>query len=203
MHISDGVLSAPVLIAGGVVALAGVGVGLASTRPRDVPKVAMVAATFFIASFIHVPIGPVQMHLVLVGLAGLLLGRMVLPAILVALTLQFILFGYGGLTTLGVNTCVMGLPAITIHYLLRRPLRGDSHQWAAAAGFAAGVLGVVFAATLLLLVLTLAGESFAQVAKFVFLAHLPLALVEGVLTLFVVSFLRQVRPTIFTTGDAR
>jgi hypothetical protein len=67
------------------------------------PQVYVVSA-FFVASFIHVPVGPAAVHLVLNGLCGLLLGWLAFPAILVGLTLQALLFQFGGLTTLGVNT---------------------------------------------------------------------------------------------------
>jgi len=202
LHISDGVLGAPTLVIGGVVALVGVGLGLAATEPRDIPKMSMTAAVFFLASFVHVPVGPVHMHLMLIGLVGLLLGRAVLPAVLVALTFQAILFGYGGWTTLGVNTCVIGLPGIAVYYLLRRWVASDNRTTALAAAFAAGVVGVVAAAALLMLVLITTGQAFVATAKVVFLAHLPLAGAEGVLTLFLVAFLRKVRPQMLAGAAA-
>ena len=44
------------------------------------------------------------MHLILNGLLGMLLGWAAFPSIFVALMLQAILFQYGGITVLGVNT---------------------------------------------------------------------------------------------------
>lgn len=200
MHISDGVLAAPTLLAGAALAVTGVGIGLAVTPPREIPKVAMLAATLFVASLVHVPIGPVHMHLVLIGLAGLLLGWAALPALLIALTLQAVLFGYGGLTTLGVNVCVMGVPAVAVGVVLRRPAAGARRDVALAAGFAAGALSILLAATLLMLALWTTGDSLRALAKAVFVAHLPLAIVEGVLTAFVVGFVRRVRPELLTGG---
>lgn len=194
MHISDGVLTAPLLIAGGILGLAGVAVGLAGTPPRAVPKVAMVAAVFFAASLVHVPVGPVHMHLVLIGLAGLLLGRSLPPAVLVALVFQAVLFGFGGLTTLGVNTCIMSLPGIAVYYLLHGLVSGPDQRLALVAGFGAGFTAIVLAAAMLMFVLLATGQAFAATAKVVFFAHLPLALVEGLLTMFAVAFLRKVRP---------
>jgi len=44
-------------------------------------------------------------------------------------------------------------------------------------------------------------EAFAVAAKLVVIAHLPVMLIEGILTMFCVSFLRKVRPEMF--GEIR
>jgi cobalt/nickel transport system permease protein len=49
-----------------------------------------------------------------VGIVGLRLGWGAFPAILVALTLQTVFFRFGGITTLGVNTVSMAMPAVII-----------------------------------------------------------------------------------------
>ena len=56
-------------------------------------------------------------HLVLNGLLGALLGFVAFPAITVALLLQALLFQYGGILVLGVNTATMALPPILCYYL--------------------------------------------------------------------------------------
>ena len=58
MHIPDGVLSPPVLVTTGVLAVGGVANGLRGMDYDRIPRVAVLAATFFVASLIHVPIGP-------------------------------------------------------------------------------------------------------------------------------------------------
>ena len=63
-------------------------------------------AAFFVASLIHVSIGPTSVHLLLNGLLGVIVGRRAPLAVLLGLTLQAVLFGHGGFTTIGVNTCV-------------------------------------------------------------------------------------------------
>ena len=112
MHISEGVIAAPVLIAGAAGAVAGCAIGLKKLDMENTPKVAVLSSAFFVASLIHVPIGPTSVHLVLNGLVGFLLGWISFPALLVALLLQAVLFQFGGITTLGVNTVVMALPAV-------------------------------------------------------------------------------------------
>ena len=88
MHISEGVLSAPILITGVPVCVAGVGIGLKKMDYDKLPRVAVLASTFFLASLIHVPMGPASVHMVLNGVTGLLLGWAAFPAIMIAVALQ-------------------------------------------------------------------------------------------------------------------
>ena len=69
-------------------------------------------AAFFVASLVHIRIGPTSVHLLLNGLAGVLLGLRAGPSIAVGLTLQAVLIGHGGFSALGVNICVMTIPAL-------------------------------------------------------------------------------------------
>ena len=88
MHISEGVLSGPVLVAGAAVAMAGAAAGLKKLELDRVAQAGMLSAAFFVASLIHVPVGPSSIHLILNGIVGLLLGWAAFPAILTALLLQ-------------------------------------------------------------------------------------------------------------------
>jgi cobalt/nickel transport system permease protein len=121
MHISEGVLSAPVLGAGAALTAVGMAVGLKKLDYDRLPQTAILAAGFFVASLVHVPIGPVSAHLVLNGLLGIILGWAAFPAIFVGLVLQAVLFQFGGLTSLGVNTFSMAFSAM-VSYWVFRPL---------------------------------------------------------------------------------
>ena len=122
-HIPDGVLSAPVLISGALVSTGLLGVALHRLREAELPQAAVLAAAFFVSSLISVPLGPSSVHLLLNGLMGLLLGWAAVPAIFVALLLQAVFFGFGGLLVLGVNTMNLALPALIIALLLRPMLQ--------------------------------------------------------------------------------
>ncbi|HEV3116993.1 MAG TPA: CbiM family transporter [Gemmataceae bacterium] len=110
VHLPDGLLTWPWL--GGGFAVAGVMAFLGSWRIRDeeIPRVAVLTAAFFVASDIPVPVPPVSAHLLLNGLIGIVLGWRAALAIPIGLFLQAV-FGHGGFTTLGINSCVMALPA--------------------------------------------------------------------------------------------
>ena len=119
MHISEGVLPGSLLVTGWVLTIAGTYMGLKKLDNDRIPLAALLAATFFVASLIHVPAGPTSVHLVLNGLAGILLGWTVFPVLLTGLFLQAVLFQFGGLTVLGVNAFNMAFPALVATTLAR------------------------------------------------------------------------------------
>lgn len=199
MHISEGVLSPPVLAAGGALTLVGTAIGLKSLDYERIMTVSLLTATFFVASLIHVPLGPGNIHLVLGGLMGIVLGWSCFPAILVALFLQTLFFHYGGLVVLGVNTCVMAVPAIICFYVFR-PLVERNGMKRKIGGFAAGFLAILLSSLLMALALASTDKGFIQAAKLVVAAHIPLMLIEGIITMFTVTFLAKVQPEFLRMG---
>lgn len=195
MHISEGVLSPAVLAAGAGLAAVGTAIGLKKMDYEQIPQVGLLAAAFFVASLIHVPVGPVGLHLVLNGLLGLLLGWVAVPAILIALLLQALLFQFGGLTVLGVNTVIMAGPAVLCHYLFR-PLLRRPGPLAPVGAFACGFTAILLSALGVALALIGSGQAFQRVAQLAVMAHIPVMLLEGLITLFVYLFLKRVRPEI-------
>ncbi|MFP3867611.1 MAG: cobalt transporter CbiM [Desulfobacteraceae bacterium] len=193
MHISEGVLSPAVLGGGAALAAVGTAIGLKKIDYEAIPRVAILSAAFFVASLIHVPVGPVGLHLVLNGLMGLLLGWMAVPAILIALFLQALLFQFGGLAVLGVNTVVMAAPAVSGFYIFRGLLRRSGTP-AAVGAFACGFTAVLLSGLLVALALISTGRAFVQAAELVLLAHIPVMIIEGVITVFIFLFLKKVRP---------
>jgi cobalt/nickel transport system permease protein len=273
VHISDGVLAAPWWLGG--FAGAGLLAAFASWRIREeeIPKVALLTAAFFVASsLIHVRVGPTSVHLLLNALVGVVLGRRAGLAIPVGLALQAALLFHGGFTTIGINSCILVLPALlawqlfgALHRLpwLRRPWFRASlvsfsallwtvsliytvvlvstnplsaldeenprldPSWANAvafhplslAGFALLAVAVawiehrlenapefplgllvgetaVLATTLLNCLVLLWGgqEDWHTLALLLFVAHLPIAVIEGIVLGFAVGFLARVKP---------
>ncbi len=117
VHISAYILSNPCWILGTFGAFALLAVGLRRLHEDEVARLALVTAALFVASSIHIPIGVFSVHLILNGLAGILLGRRAFVAVPLAVFLQAWLLGHGDLMTWGVNSCVIGLPT-----LMARPL---------------------------------------------------------------------------------
>jgi len=208
MHIPDGIISASAA-AGGYAAAGGLtwlslrGIKKHYSNPRNgIPKAALLTAAFFAASLIHIPIPPVSVHLVLSGLMGVMLGWFAFPAILVGLLLQAVMFQHGGLTTLGVNACLMGIPALLAASIFRlRNLFGKLRPipnaiLAFIAAFLAVAMGALMAALLLIYAIPVYIDTSAERTAVIALslAHLPVALIEGVFTAMVVLFLLKVQP---------
>ncbi len=200
MHISEGVLSGQVMAAGGVLAFAGTAVGLKKLDYDRMVHVAILSSAFFVASLIHVNLGPSSVHLILNGIVGLLLGWAAFPAMLTALLLQAILFQYGGITALGVNTVIMALPAVICYYLVG-PLTNRSPQYTFVAAFLAGAGSVGLAALGLGSALYFTEKNFLEVSMLVMTANLPVMIIEGIVTGFCVTFLLKVYPEIFPRRD--
>lgn len=201
MHISEGVLSAPVLLGGAVLATVGTAIGLRKTDYDHLMTVAILSSAFFVGSLIHVPIGPSSAHLILNGLLGAILGWAAFPAILTALFLQAVLFQFGGVTALGVNTFNMAFPAVVCFYLFR-PLMLHSGLRRTLGAFACGFSGVLLAGLLTAISLAFTDEGFLAAAKIILIGHIPIMIIEGIITAAAVGFLSKIRPEILQSRFA-
>lgn len=198
MHISEGIVSAPVLGLGAALTVAGVAIGLKKIDYQRLPLVAILSAVFFVGSLIHLPLGPASVHLLLSGLLGIILGWGAFPAILMGLALQALLFQYGGLVVLGVNTFNMALPALICYWAFSPMVRSDNRVMILTGGFLAGSVSVFLSSVLTAASLYFSGEAFVQAGQAVILAHLPVMAAEGIFTAAAVSFLKQVRPAMLS-----
>ena len=207
MHIPDGFLPATVCAAGYVVAAPVTWYSIhkinQKENPREgVPKASLLTAAFFVVSWIHIPVPPTSVHLVLNGLLGAVLGYFAFPAILIGLFFQAVMFQHGGLTTLGVNSIVMGLPALLCYYIFRvRNLLGKKGRVVTGVfGFLAGFGGIGVSVIMFVVILLTNIPADFDVATeraaiyTVALAYLPLMVIEGVFTALVTVFLQRVRP---------
>ncbi|MDR0620594.1 MAG: cobalt transporter CbiM [Deltaproteobacteria bacterium] len=196
MHISEGVLSAPVLVTGGVLAAAGIVAGLRSIRSEEIPKASILSAVFFVASLIHVNLGPSSTHLVLNGLIGVIMGIGAFPVIFLGLLLQGLLFSFGGITTLGINTFNMAAPAVLFGYFLRPAINSKNFGVSTVASMLGGTLPVLTSALLVAMSLYLSGSQFLAVAYEVVLGNLPVVFIEAFVVMFCIRFLKKVRPEV-------
>lgn len=200
VHILDGILSWPWWVGGFVLAGVLCWLGTRRLREEEIPRIAVLSSGFFVATLIVVPtiVPGTSVHLLLNGLVGIILGPRSALAILLALFLQALLLAHGGLTTLGINTCIMTLPALAAWLAFRRLRR---RGWLSSArncwlvGFVIG--GVTVLATASLNAVTLwfgSNDTLEALALVVFVAHLPVAGAEAVIMGATVSFLAKVKP---------
>jgi len=200
MHISEGVLS-PAVIGGGIVLTAiGTGIGLRKADYSRLTTTAVLSSVFFVGSLVHVPLGPGSVHLILNGLIGLFLGWGAFPALLIALLLQAILFWFGGVAVLGVNVFDMAFPAVICHFAFRGLIdKSPTLRW--IGSFCCGAFSVAGAALCTALALGFTDEGFLASAKILFLAHIPVMVLEGIITALVVAFVFKSRPELLRFAD--
>ncbi len=203
MHISEGILSAPVLVSGALISLIGAGIGLKKINSDQLPKAGILSASFFVASLIHVPIGAVSIHLTLNGLIGILLGWGAVPVILIALLLQAILFQFGGLTTLGVNTVIMALPVVCLYLVFKNSLNTQKQRKLFIISFIYGFLATLGSALLMILSLYITGEAFNEISSIIFAINIPILFIEGIITAFCVTFIAKVKPSLLANDQIK
>ncbi|OKH24965.1 cobalt transporter CbiM [Chroogloeocystis siderophila] len=207
MHIPDGILPAAIIVAG--YATTG-GVTWYSLRQikrdrnpqENIPKASLLTAAFFVASWVHIPVPPASVHLILNGLMGTILGYYAFPAILIGLFFQAVMFQHGGLSTLGVNASMFGIPAILAYHLfqLRYKFGKNNRVWTGIFAFLAGAGGLGLSVVLFffLVITNIPANIDAAIERNAIyglvLAHIPLMLIEGAFTAAVALFLMRVKP---------
>lgn len=197
MHLSDGVLSFPVVATTSIVAGGLLVYSLKNIKQEEIPKISLMTATFFVLSLMSIPIGPSSVHPLLCGLLGILLGWRSPIAIFISLLLQALLFQHGGLTTLGANTLIVSVPAIIAHLLFSHFKKRQVINTTLLSGMI-GMLGVIFAVGVLVLLLVFTSSFYTDgalsVVGLLLISHIPLILIEAILTAFIVKIIFQVRP---------
>ncbi len=200
IHILDGAVLQPAWLWGSF-ALAAVLVALGSWRidEEEIPRIAVMSSAFFMATLIRLPaVGGSSVHLLLNGLVGVVLGLRAALAIPLGVFLHAFLLGHGTLWTIGINSCVMDMPALAAWLVFGR-LRRD--RWLErprllwTVGFLLGSLTVLATAALNYLTLAFGGVGdWPRLAEAAFLIHLPVAALEGLIMATTVGFLARVKP---------
>ncbi|MGI6679863.1 MAG: CbiM family transporter [Dehalobacterium sp.] len=189
MHLADGVLSAPIIAATYGITIAGMAIAAKGIKDEDIPKISLMAGTFFAVSLISIPVPPTSVHPLLCGLIGIILGKRAPWAFFPALLLQALLFRHGGLTALGANTIMLSIPAY-LSYLMYNlmPIKK-----AAVKGGIVGAVSVMMTVAILIILLALTDARFASgdfsVVQIAVVGHVPVMIGEAILTAFAVQFL--------------
>ena len=206
MHIPDGWIDLPTSAAGlaGAATAVAVSARRAATalRERAVTTPAVVAAYLLVAELLVVPLGlGTSAHLVGTGLAAILVGPSVaILCVAVVVVLQALVLADGGVTAIGLNILNNGVVPALVAYGLFRVLYGATGRTptglAVSAGLAAGA--ATLAATAAALVeFAVGGTSVvptAAVAAALGAGTVVVAVVEGVVTAFVVRIVHRLRP---------
>jgi cobalt/nickel transport system permease protein len=212
MHIRDGLLDPPVVLATGVMAVAGLAYGLKrlerQLHDRTAVLMGTMAAFVFAAQMVNFPIGPLPISGHLLGgvLSAVMLGPWAGAAVMGAvLIVQCFLFSDGGVTALGANFVNMGLIGAVGGYAIYAPIRR-------AIGGRAGVLlgamiaawfSVILASGAFAVELAASGRraDFFNVLGLMALVHAAIGLGEALITGLVVRFILLARPDLVFDPD--
>lgn len=202
MHMSDGIVSAPVSLLFGAVAAGGL--ALCARRAarelddRTVPLAGLVAAFIFAVQMVNFPVLPgVSGHLLGGALAAILVGPYTgALCIGIVLVVQSLLFADGGVTALGTNVTNMALIGVAAAY-------GTAVAVASAGariglvGFIAAFAGTICAAIGFLIEYAIGGAaqvSLPSVAGYLLGTHALIGVGEGVITALTVTAVSHSRP---------
>jgi cobalt/nickel transport system permease protein len=205
MHMSDGIVNAPVSLAFGVVALVGLAVCVARARrdldDRTAPLAGLVAAFVFAVQMLNFPVLPgVSGHLLGGALTAILVGPYVgALCVAIVLVLQALLFADGGLSALGTNITNMALIGTFVGFAVAvamRPLARRSRAGLLLTAFVAAWVNTVVASMGFVLEYALGGQGLALGTVFGLMAgfHALIGIGEGVITALTVGAVAAVRP---------
>lgn len=193
MHIADGIVSGPVLTAGFAVTAVLAAATMRNVDLEEIPKISVVTAVFFVANFIHIPLVVASIHLILNGLAGVILGKRAFMAIMLGVVLQSF-FGFGGVSVIGVNSVMLGGGALLAYGIWQCRHLVSFPGREVVFGALAGGSGIFFSGCILALALVTTGEVFLVTAQLVLGYHVVLMVLEGVVTGACVGFLMKTKP---------
>ncbi len=204
MHIMEGYLPLPYCIGWGALCVPFLVAGALSIKKtvarnrKTLLVLAMAGAYAFVLSALKIPsVTGSSSHPTGTGLGAILFGPSVMSVLgIIVLLFQAILLAHGGLTTLGANTFSMAIAGPFVSYgVYKLSLKLKFNKKVAV--FLAAALGDLFTYVVTSFQLALAhhtgsvGEAFAKFAAIFALTQIPLAVVEGLLTVVVVMGLEH------------
>ena len=192
MHISDGIISIEVAIVSAVATLAFCVYSFKNLTNEKIALVASMSALFFVTSFIHIPFGVTQIHLMLIGFIGIFLGSLAFISIAIALILQALLLGFGGISSLGANILVMALPAYLVYLIFKLEILKKLNE--KVKFFLVGFLGVFISSLLLFTVLVFSKDEYLAVAYSIIAVNIPTMILEGIVTMFLLLYIKKSMP---------
>ncbi|WP_163249141.1 energy-coupling factor ABC transporter permease [Clostridium niameyense] len=204
MHIAEGFLPPKWAIIYFVLSVPFIIVGLKQIRKNTAKNkdlkmlLAVVAAYSFILSAMKIPsVTGSCSHPTGTGLAAMIFGPFIASVVgLIVLIFQALLLAHGGITTLGANTFSMGIVGPIVSYLIFKVLKNKNKK---VAVFLSACLGDLATYTITSLQLALSfpaktGGVLASFTKFCTIfsvTQIPLAIVEGLITIMIFEFISK------------
>ena len=210
VHLEDGALAPEWVllwsaVAGAMVALALFMLNRTTITTRKLAISAMCTSVGFAVFMVSIPVfGGV--HLNLTPLIGILAGPALGSLSVLAINVFSAAVGHGGWGMIGVNT-VVNITEVFLGYYAYRLLRSKADR------FLSGLVGTVCAlgvsAVLVVLIVTVSGiqdsaatqeQTFDNMA-FIAVVNLVVAVIEGLVTAYVITFIGRVRPDLLADSE--
>jgi len=213
MHIPDAVLAPQVVATTGVLAALGLSAAFRALRDqlreRTTVLMGTMSAFVFAAQMVNFPMFPLPISGHLLGgvLSAVLLGPWAGAVVIAAvLIVQCLLFGDGGVTTLGANFVNMGLIGAVGGYAIYAPLRRaiGGRAGILVGGMAAAWFSVILASGAFAIELAASGSraDFLNVLGWMALVHAGIGLGEALITGLVLRFVLLTRPDLIYDAEA-
>ncbi len=174
-------------------------------HPESKPMLAVAGAFAFVLSSLKMPsVTGSSSHPTGTGFGAIVFGPAVTSVMsAIVLLYQALLLAHGGITTLGANTFSMGIVGPVVAYLVYKALR--SITGFNIAVFAAATLGdwATYVITSLQLALAYPApvggvmKSFMGFAGIFAITQVPLAIIEGLVTVLLLRYLLALKPEVF------
>jgi len=209
MHISDGFLLWQWCLFWYIISFTIVSYGIIKIKkitdksPELKPLIAVSGAFMFVLSAIRIPtLFGSSSHLTGNGLGAVLFGPAVTSVLAtIVLLFQALLLGHGGITTLGANIFSMGIVGPAAAWLVYKGAKNAGISPSIAiflAAFFANIMTYVTTGTQLALSYPIPtfGAAFIKFMAIFAYSQIPLAVVEGILTVVVWDYIMKLRPDI-------
>jgi cobalt/nickel transport system permease protein len=212
VHIQNAMLDPRAAAATSVIGAAALAYGLRRVErelgDKTVVLMGTMAAFVFAAQMVNFPLGPlgVSGHLLGGVLAAVLLGPWAGAVVIaVVLIVQCLLFGDGGLASLGANFVNMGVVGALGGYAIYAPIRRAIGGKAGVtfAAMAAAWFSVILAAAAFSVELAMGGSraKFFGVLGWMTLVHAAIGVGEAIITGLIVRFVLATRPDLIEGAD--
>lgn len=163
-------------------------------KQKIIVNTAILAAVTFAASSISIP-SPfgIPIHLFIIPLVVILIGPLSGVAVaFLCFIAQFLFLGMGGITSLGANVVTMGIVmSFSTYYFYRFTAELDDRL----SIFSGTFIGIIMATIAQVVILLLAGVATLEVLLATLVPfYLFVGVVEGIINIFIISFLFKLKP---------
>ncbi len=193
VHLPDGVLPGSVCICSAVGAVSLTALGLRGISDRLVPRLAVLTALFFAIGTVHVRVGPGSVHLLCTGILAVVVGWRAIVPVAIGVLMHALLLQHGGLTTIGVNILVLGVPAMVMGAASQYLSEKIPTKLTWCLGVGATVGAYLLSMLLFLLVISFVDQRLTEPIGIWAAMHVPVMLFELVVAGATVAYLAKVQ----------